>query len=141
MAEKKKSKKGCLVSLVLTILGCVLIGFMLIMAAVSAVNTEGSRQESVATVQTSNLNTYINTRSAVQIAIVNAAQNEHTSRGGTGTRGGDSYIEALTQDQVSHGCLFPFGCLSSFFNEALEFSLVTALEHGIVCFVVFVCHL
>lgn len=102
MAEKKKSKKGCLVSLVLTILGCVLIGFMLIMAAVSGVNTEGGRQESVATVQTSNLNTYINTRSTEQIAIVNAAQNEHTNRGGTETRGGDSYIEALTPDQVSH---------------------------------------
>ena len=93
---------GCLVSLVLTILGCLFMGFMLIMAAVSAINTEGGRQESVATVQTSNLNTYINTRSTGQIAIVNAAQNEHTNRGGTETRGGDSYIEALTPDQVSH---------------------------------------
>ena len=62
MAEKtqKKSKKGCLVSLVLIILGCLFMGFMLIIAAVTGVNTEGGRQESVATVQTSNLNTYIN---------------------------------------------------------------------------------
>lgn len=101
MAEKKKSKKGCLVSLLLTILGCLFMGFMLIMAAASTVNTEGGRQESVTTVQSSNLNTYINTRSTEQIAIVNATQNEHTSRGGTETRGGNSYIEALTPDQVS----------------------------------------
>ena len=99
-AAEGKMSKGCIVSLVMTVLGCLFMGFMLIMAAASAVNTEGRRQESVTTVQSSNLNTYINTRSTEQSAIVNAAQNEHTSRGGTETRGGDSYIEALTPDQV-----------------------------------------
>ena len=92
MQEKKKNKKGCIISLALSLLGCIFMGFMLIMAAASAVNTEGGRQESVAAVQTSNLNTYINTRSAEQIAIVNSARNEHTNRGGAETRGGDSYI-------------------------------------------------
>ena len=72
-----------------------------LMAAASAVNTEGGRQESVAAAHTSNLNNYINNRSTEQIAIVNAARNEHANRGGTETRGGDSYIEALTPDQVS----------------------------------------
>ena len=101
MAEQKKNKKGCIVSLIVGLSGALMMWIMLIMAAASAVNTEGGRQESVATVQTSNPNTYINTRSAEQIAIVNSARNEHTNRGGAETRGGDSYIEALTPDQVS----------------------------------------
>ena len=101
MAEQKKSKRGCIISLIVGLSGALMMGIMLIMAAASAVNTEGSRQESVVAVQTSNLNTYINTRSAEQIAIVNSARNEHTNRGGAETRGGDSYIEALTPDQVS----------------------------------------
>ena len=101
MAEQKKSKRGCIISLIVGLSGALMIGIMLIMATASAVNTEGGRQESVTAAQTSNLNTYINTRSTEQIAIVNAARNEHTNRGGTETRGGDSYIEALTPDQVS----------------------------------------
>ena len=101
MAEQKKSKRGCIISLIVGLSGALMMGIMLIMAAASAVNTEGGRQESVTAAQTSNLNTYINTRSAEQIAIVNSARNEHTNRGGAETRGGDSYIEALTPDQVS----------------------------------------
>ena len=101
MQEKKKNKKGCIVSLIVGLSGALMMGVMLIMAAASAVNTEGGKQESVTAAQTSNLTSYINTRSSEQIAIVNAARNEHTNRGGTETRGGDSYIEALTPDRVS----------------------------------------
>ena len=71
-------KKSCLISIILSLTGVFFIGFMLIMSAISALSTEQGRQESVAAMQTSTLNSYINVRTKQQIAIVNAARNEYT---------------------------------------------------------------
>ena len=68
---------------------------MLMGASSATVSTEGGRQASVAAAQESNLTAYLNSRSAEQIALVEAAQAELTARGGTSTKGGDSYIETL----------------------------------------------
>ena len=87
-------KKSCLISVILSLVGVFFIGFMLIMAATSALNTEQGRQESVTAVQTSNLNSYINVRTEQQIALVNAAKNEYTERGGTLTKGGNAYTNS-----------------------------------------------
>ena len=87
-------KKSCLISVILSLTGIFFIGFMLIMAATSALNTEQGRQESVTAVQTSALNSYINVRTEQQIALVNAAKNEYTERGGTLTKGGNAYTNS-----------------------------------------------
>ena len=87
-------KKSCLISVILSLTGLFFIGFMLIMAATSALNTEQGRQESVTAVQTSALNSYINVRTEQQIALVNAAKNEYTERGGTLTKGGNTYTNS-----------------------------------------------
>ena len=68
-------KKSCLISVILSLIGVFFIGFMLIMAATSALNTEQGRQESITAVQTFALNNYINVRTEQQIALVNAAKN------------------------------------------------------------------
>ena len=78
-------KKSCLISVILSLTGLLFIGFMLIMAATSALNTEQGRQESVTAVQTSALNSYINVRTEQQIALVNTVKNEYTERGNTYT--------------------------------------------------------
>ena len=78
-------KKSCLISVILSLVGVFFIGFMLIMAATSALNTEQGRQESVTAVQTSALNSYINVRTEQQIALVNTVKNEYTERGNTYT--------------------------------------------------------
>ena len=90
-------KKSCLISVILSLTGLFFIGFMLIMAATSALNTEQGRQESVTAVQTSNLDSYINLRTEQQIALVNAAKNEYTERGGTLTKGGNAYSSENVQ--------------------------------------------
>ena len=87
-------KKSCLISVILSLIGVFFIGFMLIMAATSALNTEQGRQESVTAVQTSTLNSYINVRTEEQISLVNAAKNEYTERGGTLTKGGNAYTNS-----------------------------------------------
>ena len=87
-------KKSCLISVILSLTGLLFIGFMLIMAATSALNTEQGRQESVTAVQTSALNSYINVRTEQQIALVNAVKNEYTERGGTLTKGGNAYTNS-----------------------------------------------
>ena len=71
-------KKSCLISVILSLTGVFFVGFMLIMSAISALSTEQGRQESVAAMQTSTLNSYINVRTEQQIALVNAARNEYT---------------------------------------------------------------
>ena len=92
MAKKKKKSKFKKY----LILTCGGLAFGLFMLASSAtVSTEGGRQVSVASAQTSNLETYLTTRSEEQIALVEAAQAELTARSGTSTKGGDSYIETL----------------------------------------------
>ena len=92
-------KKSCLISVSLSLIGIFFVGFMLIMAATSALNTEQGRQESVTAVQTSNLNSYINVRTEQQIALVNAAKNEYTERGGTLTKGGNTYTNSSSNIQ------------------------------------------
>ena len=87
-------KKSCLISVILSLTGLFFIGFMLIMSATSALNTEQGRQESVTAVQTSALNYYINVRTEQQIALVNTAKNEYTERGGTLTKGGNAYTNS-----------------------------------------------
>ena len=94
MAKKKKKSKFKKY-LILTG-GFLVFGLFMLMGASSAsVGTEGGRQESVVTAQTSILEAYLNNRSEEQIALVEAAQAELTARGGTSTKGGDSYIETL----------------------------------------------
>ena len=83
-------KKSCLISVIISLTVIFFVGFMLIMAAASVLNTEQGRQESVTAVQTSNLNSYINVRTEQQIALVNAAKNEYTERGGTLAKGGNA---------------------------------------------------
>ena len=87
-------KKSCLISVIISLTVIFFVGFMLIMAAASVLNTEQGRQESVTAVQTSNLNSYINVRTEQQIAFVNAAKNEYTERGGTLTKGGNAYTNS-----------------------------------------------
>ena len=94
MAKKKKKSKFKKY-LILTCGGLAFGLFMLMGASSATVSTEGGRQVSVASAQTSNLETYLNTRSEEQIALVEAAQAELTTRGGADTKGGDSYIETL----------------------------------------------
>ena len=94
MAKKKKKSKFK-IYLILTIGFFGFALFMLMGASSATVSTEGGRQVSVASAQTSNLETYLNTRSEEQIALVESAQAELTARGGTSTKGGDSYIETL----------------------------------------------
>ena len=84
-------KKSCLISVIISLTVIFFIGFMLIMVATSVLNTEQGRQESVTAVQTSTLNSYINVRTEQQIALVNAAKNEYTERGGTLTKGSNTY--------------------------------------------------
>ena len=95
-------KKSCLISVILSLIGIFFIGFMLIMAATSALNTEQGRQESVTAVQTSALNSYINVRTEQQIALVNAAKNEYTERGGTLTKGGNAYTNSENVQWDTH---------------------------------------
>ena len=71
-------KKSCLISIILSLIGVFFVGFMLIISAISALNMEQGRQESVTAVQTSALNSYINVRTEQQIAIVNATKEEYT---------------------------------------------------------------
>ena len=92
-------KKSCLISVILSLTGLFFIGFMLIMAATSALNTEQGRQESVTAVQTSTLNSYINVRTEQQIALVNTAKNEYTERGGTKTKSGNTYTNSSSNIQ------------------------------------------
>ena len=92
-------KKSCLISIILSLTVIFFIGFMLITAATSALNTEQGRQESVTAVQTSTLNSYINVRTEQQIALVNAAKNEYTERGGTLTKGGNAYTNSFSNVQ------------------------------------------
>ena len=94
MAKKKKKSKFKKY-LILTCGGLAFGLFMLMGASSATVSTEGGRQVSVASAQTSNLETYLNTRTEEQIALVEAAQSELTTRGGADTKGGDSYIETL----------------------------------------------
>ena len=94
MAKKKKKSKFKKY-LILTCGGLAFGLFMLMGASSATVSTEGGRQVSVASAQTSNLETYLNTRTEEQIALVEAAQSELTTRGGADTTGGDSYIETL----------------------------------------------
>ena len=94
MAKKKKKSKFKKY-LILTCGGLAFGLFMLMGASSATVSTEGGRQVSVASAQTSNLETYLTTRSEEQIALVEAAQAELTTRGGADTKGGDSYIETL----------------------------------------------
>ena len=94
MAKKKKKSKFKKY-LILTCGGLAFGLFMLMGASSATVSTEGGRQVSVASAQTSNLETYLTTRSEEQIALVEAAQSELTTRGGADTKGGDSYIETL----------------------------------------------
>ena len=94
MAKKKKKSKFKKY-LILTG-GFLVFGLFMLMGASSAsVGTEGGRQESVVTAQTSILEAYLNNRSEEQIALVESAQAELTTRGGADTKGGDSYIETL----------------------------------------------
>ena len=94
MAKKKKKSKFKKY-LILTG-GFLVFGLFMLMGASSAsVGTEGGRQESVVTAQTSILEAYLNNRSEEQIALVESAQAELTARSGTSTKGGDSYIETL----------------------------------------------
>ena len=95
-------KKSCLISAILSLIGIFFVGFMLIMAATSALNTEQGRQESVTAVQTSALNSYINVRTEQQIAFVNAAKNEYTERGGTLTKGGNAYTNSENVQWDTH---------------------------------------
>ena len=90
-------KKSCLISVIISLTVIFFVGFMLIMAATSVLNTEQGRQESVTAVQTSNLNSYINVRTEQQIALVNAAKNEYTERGGTLAKGGNAYSSENVQ--------------------------------------------
>ena len=94
MAKKKKKSKFKKY-LILTCGGLAFGLFMLMGASSATVSTEGGRQVSVASAQTSNLETYLNTRTEEQIALIEAAQAELTTRGGADTKGGDSYIETL----------------------------------------------
>ena len=94
MAKKKKKSKFKKY-LILTCGGLAFGLFMLMGASSATVSTEGGRQVSVASAQTSNLETYLTTRTEEQIALVEAAQAELTTRGGADTKGGDSYIETL----------------------------------------------
>ena len=94
MAKKKKKSKFKKY-LILTCGGLAFGLFMLMGASSATVSTEGGRQVSVASAQTSNLETYLNTRTEEQIALVEEAQAELTTRGGADTKGGDSYIETL----------------------------------------------
>ena len=91
--EKKRSKFKIYIILTIGFFGFAL--FMLMGASSATVSTEGGRQASVTAAQESNLAAYLNSRSAEQIALVEAAQAELTARGGTSTKGGDSYIETL----------------------------------------------
>ena len=93
MAKKKKSKFKIYIILTIGFFGFAL--FMLMGASSATVSTEGGRQTSVAAAQESNLTAYLSSRSAEQIALAEAAQAELTARGGTSTKGGDSYIETL----------------------------------------------
>ena len=94
MAKKKKKSKFKKY-LILTCGGLAFGLFMLMGASSATVSTEGGRQVSVASAQTSNLETYLTTRTEEQIALIEAAQAELTTRGGADTKGGDSYIETL----------------------------------------------
>ena len=87
-------KKSCLISVIISLTVIFFVGFMLIMAAASVLNTEQGRQESVTAVQTSTLSSYINVRTEQQIALVNAAKNEYTERGGTLTKGVNAYTNS-----------------------------------------------
>ena len=93
MAKKKKSKFKIYIILTIGFFGFAL--FMLMGASSATVSTEGGRRASVTAAQESNLTAYLNSRSAEQIALVEAAQAELTARGGTSAKGGDSYIETL----------------------------------------------
>ena len=94
MAKKKKKSKFKKY-LILTG-GFLVFGLFMLMGTSSAsVGTEGGRQESVVTAQTSILEAHLNNRSEEQIALVEAAQAELTARSGTSTKGGDSYIKTL----------------------------------------------
>ena len=95
-------KKSCLISVILSLTGVFFIGFMLIMSVTSALNTEQGQQESVTAVQTSALNNYINVRTEQQIALVNAAKNEYTERGGTLTKGGNAYTNSENVQWDTH---------------------------------------
>ena len=67
------------ISLILKILEIQMVLFALLMlmgASSATVSTEGGRQASVAAAQESNLTAYLNSRSAEQIALVEAAQAE-----------------------------------------------------------------
>ena len=94
MAKKKKKSKFKKY-LILTCGGLAFGLFMLMGASSATVSTEGGRQVSVVTAQTSILEAYLNNRTEEQIALVEAAQTELTTRGGADTKGGDSYIETL----------------------------------------------
>ena len=94
MAKKKKKSKFKKY-LILTCGGLAFGLFMLMGASSATVSTEGGRQVSVVTAQTSILEAYLNNRTEEQIALVEAAQAELTTRGGADTKGGDSYIETL----------------------------------------------
>ena len=94
MAKKKKKSKFKKY-LILTCGGLAFGLFMLMGASSATVSTEGGRQVSVVTAQTSILEAYLNNRTEEQIALVEAAQSELTTRGGADTKGGDSYIETL----------------------------------------------
>ena len=94
MAKKKKKSKFK-IYLILTIGFFGFALFMLMGASSATVSTEGGRQVSVVTAQTSILEAYLNNRTEEQIALVEAAQTELTTRGGADTKGGDSYIETL----------------------------------------------
>ena len=92
-------KKSCLISVIISLTVIFFVGFMLIMAAASVLNTEQGRQEFVTAVQTSTLSSYINVRTEQQIALVNAAKNEYTERGGTLTKGGNTYMNSSSNIQ------------------------------------------
>ena len=70
--EKKRSKFKIYIILTIGFFGFAL--FMLMGASSATVSTEGGRQASVTAAQESNLAAYLNSRSAEQIALVEAAQ-------------------------------------------------------------------
>ena len=92
---KKKKKSKFKIYLILTIGFFGFALFMLMGASSSTVSTEGGRQASVTAAQESNLTAYLNSRSAKQIALVEAAQAELTARGGTSTKGSRSHLSKL----------------------------------------------
>ena len=100
MAKEKKKKSKLKTYLIMTGGFFIFCLFMLMGASSASVGTEGSRQASVASAQTSLLESYINSRSEQQRALVEAAKTENTSRGGTDTKGGKSYIKKLAPEKT-----------------------------------------